>query len=109
MVCGNADVDDKMTLSNPRVLVEVLSKTTEGYDRGEKLEHYHRMPSLQDVFLVATTEQRVDHHHRLAEGQWLLTTYQEGAVVVPVPDGAGQFELPLTEIYERIDFAQTES
>jgi Uma2 family endonuclease len=113
MVCGSASVDDRMTLSNPLMLVEVLSKSTEEYDRGEKLEHYRRIPSLLDIFLVSSGERRIDHYHRLGTGQWLLTTRQEGSLLVPIPgpipgETSSEFAFPLEEIYENVDFTTPE-
>lgn len=59
VVCGHAehDTEDKNALTNPTLLVEVLSPSTEEYDRGEKLEHYQRLDSLQEaVFISHSTE-----------------------------------------------------
>ena len=50
LVCGPIvlDPEDEQSLTNPTVIVEVLSRSTEGYDRTEKLEHYQRLPSLEE-------------------------------------------------------------
>jgi Uma2 family endonuclease len=104
VVCDKPELHPKdgMTLLNPFILIEVLSKTTELYDRGEKLEHYRNIPSLKEIFLVSTSEARVDHHLRLDAGQWLLTTVREGAVEVPSLSGS----VLLDDIYDKIDFTQ---
>lgn len=58
------------TALNPRVLVEVLSPSTEDYDRGEKLGHYKLMPSLQEVVLVAHDRNEVEVVRRESDGSW---------------------------------------
>ena len=58
---------------NPTVLVEVLSSSTEAYDRGAKFGHHQRLESLTDYVLVSQGDHRVDHFHRVGPGQWLLT------------------------------------
>src|SRR5690606_2499369 len=64
VVCGQEQTDPedpkRATLINPQVLVEVLSPSTEDYDRGEKLSHYKSVPSLQEIVLVAHEERRIE-------------------------------------------------
>lgn len=86
------------TLVNPRVLVEVLSSSTEAYDRGAKLAHYQSISSLEEYVLVSQTNERVEHYRRLETGQWLLTVSEGGEAVLVLP-GLG-CEIPLAEIYE---------
>jgi Uma2 family endonuclease len=73
------DADDRkaQTVTNPRVVVEVLSPSTEVYDRGEKLAHYKRVDSLEDVVLVAHDRRRIEVWHREADG-WSLNIAREG-------------------------------
>jgi len=68
-VFEDADVD---TLLNPTVLVEVLSKSTEDYDRGGKFEHYRTLTSLQEYLLVAQERCHVVHYIRQQDNTWLL-------------------------------------
>lgn len=72
VVCGRVerDADDSNALGNPLLLVEVTSPSTEAYDRGEKLDHYKRIPSLQEVVIVAHREARVDVWRRGSGGEW---------------------------------------
>jgi Uma2 family endonuclease len=73
-------VDPKpRSLVNPEVIVEVLSDTTERYDRGDKWLAYRTIPSLTDYVLVATKSRELDHYHRLADGSWTLRTLQREA------------------------------
>ncbi len=75
VVCGSAERDrrDANAITNPVVLVEVLSPSTEEYDRGEKLEHYKRMPSLREVLFVAHDTRRLEVHRRHPDGSWSVT------------------------------------
>jgi Uma2 family endonuclease len=62
VVCGHAelDPDDRNAVVNPRLIVEVTSPSTDAYDRGEKLDHYRKIPELREVVFVAHESQRID-------------------------------------------------
>lgn len=85
VICGavEADPDDRSghTVVNPTVLVEVLSPTTEAYDRGEKLAHYKRVPALREVALVAHDERRVDVWRRVGD-HWTMVSFRAGDQVM---------------------------
>lgn len=72
IACGRIerDPEDPDALANPVVLVEVLSDSTEDWDRGGKFAHYRRIPSLRDYVVVAQSEQLVEHHTRNADDTW---------------------------------------
>ena len=76
-VCGEARFEDGQvdTLTNPSVIIEVLSPSTEAYDRGEKFAHYRKLQSLAEYVLVAQDKMRVEHFARHGERgeQWVLT------------------------------------
>jgi Uma2 family endonuclease len=76
VVCGQIefDADDRNAVTNPIVIVEVLSKGTEVYDRGEKLVHYKQIPSLQEIVLVAHDGKRLDLVRRMPDGTWATST-----------------------------------
>jgi Uma2 family endonuclease len=80
VVCGRIEVDpeDKNTVTNPVVLVEVLSDSTETYDREDKRAHYRLIPSLREYVLVSQHERRIEHHHRNADGTWTLRDVRAG-------------------------------
>lgn len=73
VICGHVerDPEDGNTIVNPVILVEVLSPSTEEYDRYEKLSHYKRIASLQEVLLVAHSQKEVEHWRRGPDGQWV--------------------------------------
>jgi len=107
VVCGEARFDDEQrdTLLNPTVLVEVLSKSTEAYDRGEKFAHFRKLPSLAEYLLIAQDTVHVEHYVRQPDHQWLLseTDHLDGRVPLP----AIGCELALAEIYDKVDLAHT--
>ena len=74
VVCGEPRFQDSDTLLNPTFVVEVLSPSTEAYDRGRKFEHYRTIPSLQQDLLVASDRHQVDLYTRQADGRWLLAS-----------------------------------
>lgn len=74
VVCGSAemDPDNKNALTNPRIIVEVLSESTERDDRGEKFAHYQRIPSLAEYVLVSYEEPCIEVWRRNMAGKWEL-------------------------------------
>ena len=80
VICGptERDPDDRNAAVNPAVLVEVLSDGTEAYDRGEKFEHYRRLPSLRDYVLVSQRRPLVEVYSRDAHDRWVLTAVGAG-------------------------------
>lgn len=98
IVCGTLQTDPESDLvaTNPRLLVEVLSDSTINYDRGKKLDHYRRIPSLQVVLLVWQREVRVEIHRRAADGAWSATTAASGELLRLDEVGA---ELSADDVY----------
>lgn len=104
VVCGERRFDDEKndTLLNPTLIVEVLSPTTEAYDRGDKFAHYRRLDSLREYLLIAQDRQRVERYARQADGQqWLLTEFSDPEAVVPLPSIG--CELALADVYDKVD------
>jgi len=85
VICGGIELDPEdrrgHTAINPLVLVEVLSPSTEAYDRGEKLAHYKRIDALHEVLLVAHDEHRIDLWRRTDKG-WTQRSFGPGEQVV---------------------------
>lgn len=82
-VCGEAEYDpySAETLINPTLLVEVLSPSTEAWDRGGKFAHYRRLPSLREFLLVAQDRLCVEHYLRQGD-TWVLTAHSEPDAVL---------------------------
>jgi len=82
VVCGptERDPDKKTNVTNPRLIVEVTSDSTEDYDRGEKLRHYQQIPSLEAIVIVSHREARVDVWARPTDSPlWSRTSAGAGA------------------------------
>lgn len=98
VVCGpyQTDPQDKNTIVNPVLVVEVTSESTEEYDRGEKLAHYQRIPSLGAVVLVSHREQLVELFERESDVRWRRSEARAGATLRLLTLGA---TLSVDEIY----------
>lgn len=103
VVCEEPRFEDDVfdTLLNPILLVEVLSPSTEAFDRGEKFAHYRSLAALREYVLVAQDQMLVEHFRR-QEKQWILTDFRKGEEILSL--SSIQCELPLQEIYERVTF-----
>ncbi len=104
VVCGTPRFDEKQqdTLLNPTVLVEVLSKSTESYDRTTKFYHYRTLESLSDYVLISQDSALVEHRVRQTANRWLVSFYMGLEAAVPL--GSLDCELPLAEIYDHIEW-----
>jgi Uma2 family endonuclease len=74
-LCGPAEFEDSHvdTLLNPTLIVEVLSESTEAYDRGKKFEHYRKIPSFTEYVLVSQDHYHLERYSRQEDGRWLLS------------------------------------
>lgn len=80
VVCGQPRFADEKrdTVLNPKLIAEVLSDSTERYDRGDKFAHYRAIPSLQDYVLASQTQPLVEHYHRQSDGTWVYRVIGRG-------------------------------
>jgi len=101
VVCGPPQLldEERDVLLNPTAIFEVLSDSTEGYDRGEKFAGYRTLPSLQEYVRVSQKEKLVEHFHRQADGSWLLRVSGAGESVSLPSLGC---ELTVDEIYFKV-------
>src|SRR5205807_7343185 len=90
------------TVVNPTLLVEVLSDSTEGYDRGKKFEHYRQIPSLQAYLLASQKEPRIEQFIRQADGRWLLNEAAGLEANLELP--SLRISLSLGEIFDKVSF-----
>ncbi len=114
VINGEPEFNDNRTdeILNPLVIVEVLSPSTEGYDRGEKFRKYRSLPSFCEYLLVSQTEPYIEHYHKLddssdSEGllqavrwQWQVYDHLDQSILVH----SLNVEVPLGEVYRRINF-----
>jgi Uma2 family endonuclease len=102
-LCGEPQFDDeqKDILLNPAVIIEVLSPSTEAYDRGEKFAHYRQLSSVAEYVLISQEKPHVEHFVRQPDNQWLLseTSDLHDAVQLPSINCA----LALDEVYEKVE------
>lgn len=101
-VCGEMRFDDAQrdTLTNPSAIIEVLSPSTEAYDRGLKFVHYRRLESLTDYVLVAQDSVRIEHYARQDAG-WVLTEMSDLDSRLHLASIG--CELLLRDIYDKVD------
>ena len=85
-----------VTLLNPRVIIEVLSGTTEEYDRGAKVAHYRHRASVDLILLIDSQRRMVERQQRNPDGTWTLSEHTSGGVVVL------EHEVPLAELYDGV-------
>lgn len=105
IVCGDPQLesDSGDVLLNPVVLVEVLSDSTEAYDRGKKFEHYRTIPSLKHYVLISQDRHSIDCFSHQADGSWNLMSCQglDGKISLD----AIACELLAVEVYDKVVFA----
>ena len=108
IVCGKKEVDaiDPNSITNPKVVFEVLSPSTASYDRGTKFRHYQLLPSVQEIVLVSQDRVQVERYVRQADQTWVLTTFD---------DPNGEFTLAslgigvkLAEVYRDVEMLETQ-
>ncbi len=104
ITCDNPQfADDQVdTLLTPKVLFEILSDSTEKYDRSTKMSHYMQIDSLQEYVLVSQSEPRVEVYQRSSDGTWIYRQARDLAASITL-ESVG-ITLPLSEIYLRVEF-----
>jgi Uma2 family endonuclease len=105
-LCGETQLHDdrRDVLLNPSLIIEVLSPSTEAYDRGEKFAIYRRLPSLQEYLLVSQDKLATELYVRQTDGRWLLSEHSgpDAEVTLPSIDCC----LSLREIYDKVVFPE---
>ena len=106
VICGDPILDPKddrgETIINPTVIVEVLSPSSERYDRTEKFDHYWQIPTLQEYVLISQTSARVESYVRRGAGPWLFNTFAGKDQVAQF--ASIEVNIPLAEIYSGVSF-----
>lgn len=101
-LCGEPQFEDEQmdTLLNPSAIIEILSPSTEAYDRGDKFAHYRRLPSLMEYVLIAQNKVRVEHYIR-QDRRWVLTELDSLEDILGLV--SIQCEILLGEIYAKVE------
>ena len=105
VACGETFFHDRHgdVLLNPSVIFEVLSRSTEAYDRGEKFERYKSIETLNDYVRVSQDRPRLEHFSRRPDGTWSLA--EVSGLESTLDIASVNCRLPLAEVYDRIEFA----
>ena len=104
IVCGEPEYSylDPDTLINPRVVIEVLSESTERHDRTTKFRHYQQLPSIQEYILVSQDEPMCERFSRTPDGLWVVTSFvglDATLELASIP-----IRIPLAEIFAGVTF-----
>lgn len=104
VVCGQIQFDktDRDAITNPRLIVEVLSPSTKDYDQGGKFELYRDIETFREYLLIHQDKVHVEHYYKDDEGRWILTEIKELEAMLILE--TVNFELPIRQIYERVDW-----
>ena len=104
IVCGQAQLNDAHldTLLNPILIIEVLSDSTEAYDRGRKFAHYRSLASLAEYVLIAQDRPQVESYRRQPDQHWLLTESRSLESVLRLD--SIDCDLALAEVYDKVEF-----
>ncbi|NJM06702.1 Uma2 family endonuclease [Candidatus Gracilibacteria bacterium] len=109
ITCGNEQFEDEKedTLLNPVVLIEVLSPSTEKYDRGKKFQHYRTILSLREYVLIAQDDYHIERFARQSDNTWVFSEAIGKEATIELT--SIQCVLALEEVYEKIDFTSDDS
>lgn len=105
VVCDKPQFEEEQyldTLLNPQIIIEVLSDSTEAYDRGKKFEHYRKLSSLKEYVLVSQNSYLVEQYIKQENNRWLLIeTNQLDAIMTLY---SVDYQLLLMDIYDKVEF-----
>jgi Uma2 family endonuclease len=100
VTCDERDKTTTQYIIYPCLIVEVLSPSTEAYDRGGKFRMYRNNPALQDYLLVSSTSIEIDLYHKKDTGEWLIINYQAGDTIELK---SINLSFPIEQIYRNLD------
>ena len=102
--CGTPEFEGsgRATLLNPTLIIEVLTPSTEAYDRGDKFRHYRAIPTLQEYVLISQNNPRIERYLRQNDNTWLFTDATGLDAELELPSIG--CTLPLARVYKQVDF-----
>lgn len=100
VTCDNRDKTTTQYITYPCLIVEVLSPSTEAYDRGSKFRMYRTNPVLQDYLLVSSTSIEIDLYHKNDASEWIIINYQAGDTIELK---SISLSFPIEQIYRNLD------
>jgi len=104
VIAGEADYYNNRTdtITNPQVIIEISSKSTQRYDRSDKFQAYRTIPSFREYLLLDQTKRYVEHFSKIDAKQWSLREYDESDEVISF--SSIDFEISLTDAYNKVKF-----
>ena len=105
VVCGEPKFQDDVfdTLLNPVLIIEVLSESTESYDRGKKFQHYRSIKSLREYVLVSQDEARIEKYVKQGNGFWVLS--EAAGLDAEIKFDSIDCVIALSEVYDKVNFS----
>lgn len=105
VICGKPQffADRKDMITNPKVIFEVLSDSTQSYDRGKKFEFYRTLISFEDYVLLDQARVYVEYYHKLANGHWEMTILNQLDQTLTLQ--SLQIDLPVEALYDYVDWS----
>ncbi|MFY7805546.1 MAG: Uma2 family endonuclease [Limnoraphis robusta] len=94
----------KDTVMNPCFIAEVLSKSTQNYDRSEKFAAYRSIPGFQEYLLIDQYRIHVEYYVKTDVNQWLFTEYDDANITLSL--SSFEFQIQIADLYDNIDFAE---
>ena len=94
------------TITNPQVIVEVLSKSTKNYDRVDKFTFYKTLPSFREYITIDQTKIKVEQYSKTENKRWLYCEYDEEDTALVF--NSFELEVPLSDVYEQVNFEEVE-
>ena len=94
------------TVTNPLLIAEVLSKSTQNYDQGDKFAYYRSIPEMKEYVLIAQKKFHVMQHQKTEDNKWLLSECETEDAVIKL--ATVDFAVELSEIYTGVDFSEAE-
>ena len=106
IVCGNEEYDDENNdiLLNPTVIIEILSDSTEAYDRGDKFSHYQLISTFSEYILASQYLCKAEKFSRQKDETWIYSKYDRLEDIITIE--SVNCELPLSEIYRKVNFSE---
>lgn len=108
VILGEPDYHNNRTdmITNPQVIVEVLSKSTKNYDRSDKFAFYKTLSTFREYILIDQTKIKVEQYSKTENKRWLYREYDEEDTALVF--NSFQVEVPLSDVYEQVNFEQLE-
>jgi Uma2 family endonuclease len=103
--CDDRDRQATDAIAYPKLIIEVLSPSTAGFDRGDKFKFYRRFPTLEEYVLVDAEKVGIDCYRKTAAGKWELTAHPEDSDDAILELVSLDFCCPLALVYEEVEFA----